>query len=161
MAHEGHLGIVKLKHRCRDMVWWPGIDCDLEELVRFYTSCLIRGKIGHPAPSPPQAPDNPSGHLQLNVCGELHNVPHHQRFHIVLYDLHSKWPKVTPMGTVTVETIVKFLDQLFAQWGLPRAITTDKGPMFLLKPLHLLPSKQSVTHIHTSFYHPQANRGGG
>lgn len=134
------------------MVWWPCIDRDLEELVRFCTSCLISGKTGPSAPSPLQALDYPSGpweHLQLDVCGELHNVPHHQRFHIVLYDLHSKWPEVTPMGTVTVETIVIFLDQLFAHWGLPQAITTDNRPKFLLKPLHLLPSNQRChTHPH-------------
>lgn len=28
MAHKGHLGIVKLKQRCQDRVWWPGIDCN-------------------------------------------------------------------------------------------------------------------------------------
>ena len=26
MAHEGHLGVVKLKQRCRELVWWPAIE---------------------------------------------------------------------------------------------------------------------------------------
>ena len=34
MAHEGHLGIVKVKQRCRDLVRWPGIDRDIETMVK-------------------------------------------------------------------------------------------------------------------------------
>lgn len=43
MAHEGHLGIVKLKQRCRDTVWWPGIDRDVETMVKDCTACLLSG----------------------------------------------------------------------------------------------------------------------
>ena len=34
LAHEGHPGMVKTKQRCRDAVWWPGIDRDAERYVR-------------------------------------------------------------------------------------------------------------------------------
>lgn len=61
MALEGHLGIVKLKQRGCDMVWWPGIDRDLEELVWSYMSCLISGKTGSPAPPPLHPLDWPFG----------------------------------------------------------------------------------------------------
>ncbi|KAI3359429.1 hypothetical protein L3Q82_002936 [Scortum barcoo] len=32
MVHEGHLGVVKVKQRCRGLVWWPGIDRDIETI---------------------------------------------------------------------------------------------------------------------------------
>ncbi|KAJ8015112.1 hypothetical protein DPEC_G00022770 [Dallia pectoralis] len=125
MAHQGHLGIVKAKQRCRDVVWWPAMDRDLEGLIRSCAACLTSGKTGPPASTPLQPVDWPSAtwdHLQLDICGELYNVPHHQRFLVVVYDLHSKWPEVAPMGTVTSAAVVNFLDQLFSRWGLPRAI---------------------------------------
>ena len=93
MAHEGHLGIVKLKQRCRDLVWWPGIDGEIEALVKDCAACLVSGKTGHQPPPPLQPlpwPSQPWDHLQLDVCGELHGVPHHQRFLVVAYDLHWK-----------------------------------------------------------------------
>lgn len=37
LAHNGHQGIVKTKQRLRTKVWWPGIEKDVEQLVR---SCL-------------------------------------------------------------------------------------------------------------------------
>jgi hypothetical protein len=33
LAHEGHSGIVRMKQRCREAIWWPGIDRDIEHRV--------------------------------------------------------------------------------------------------------------------------------
>lgn len=83
MAYEGHLRIVKVKQCCRDSVWWPDIDQDIEAMVKDSTACLASGKTGLP-PSPPlqplQWPSTPWDHIQMDICGELYGVPHHQRF---------------------------------------------------------------------------------
>ena len=39
LAHEGHQGIVRTKQLLREKVWWPGIDKDVEHLIRSCTSC--------------------------------------------------------------------------------------------------------------------------
>ena len=70
MAHEGHLGIVKLKQRCRDLVWWPGIDKDIEALVKECRACLVSGKTGRRPPPPLQPlawPSKPWEHLRLDI----------------------------------------------------------------------------------------------
>lgn len=77
----------------------------------------------------------------MDICGELHGVPHHQRFLIVAYNLYSKWPEVVSAGSVPTRTVIDFLETLFTRWGMPSAVTTDNG------------------HIHTAFYNPQANGG--
>lgn len=134
MAHSGHLGIVKLKQRCRNLIWWPGIDRDLEAMVRDCAACLVSGKTGAPAPPPLHPvpwPAQPWDHIQLDICGEIYGAPHHQRFLVVAYDLHAKWPEVTPVGTVTSRAVIDILQSLFSRWGLPKAITTDNGPQFI------------------------------
>lgn len=118
IAHKGHLGIIRLKQRCRDLVWWPGIDRDIEILVKDCTACLLSGKTRAPAPPPPMQPldwpSQPWKHLQLDICGELHGIPHHQWFLVVTSDLHSKWPEVTPVGSVTDKVLTDILDSLFS-----------------------------------------------
>ncbi len=45
VSHEGHLGIEKLKQRCWVLVWWPGIDLDIEALVKDRSTCLVSGTV--------------------------------------------------------------------------------------------------------------------
>lgn len=97
MAHKGHLGIVKLKQRCRDVVWWPRIDKDIEALVKDCPACLVSGKTVRQPPPPLQPvawPSKPWEHLRLDICGEIRGAPYHQCFLIVVYDLHSKLPEL-------------------------------------------------------------------
>jgi hypothetical protein len=61
LAHEGHPGVVKTKQRCRDTVWWPGIDRDIERLTRGWESCVLSGKSAQPTISPLQPFSYPVG----------------------------------------------------------------------------------------------------
>lgn len=51
MVHEGHLDIVKIKQRCRGLVWWQGIGRDVETMVRpyltFYSIYSPSGNVNH------------------------------------------------------------------------------------------------------------------
>ncbi|KAJ8353781.1 hypothetical protein SKAU_G00213480 [Synaphobranchus kaupii] len=106
-------------------------------------------------------PPRPWEHLQLDICGEIHGrgVPHHQRFLVVAYDLHSKWPEVVPAGTVTTRVIIDILEGLFARWGLPLTITTDNGPQFISAEFSDFLRNKGIKHNRTAYFHPQANGG--
>jgi hypothetical protein len=91
LAHEGHSGIVRMKQRCRETVWYPGIDKDIEEYVRGCTACIVSGKSVSPTPELLQAvalPTGPWKKLSLDIAGEFVAAPHHQRFLIVAVDYH-------------------------------------------------------------------------
>ncbi|KAL0166469.1 hypothetical protein M9458_038313, partial [Cirrhinus mrigala] len=162
MAHEGHLGIVKLKQRCQDRVLWLGINSEIKLLVKDCPACLVSGKMGKPRPPPLQPltwPTRPWQHLQLDICGEIHWVSHNQRYLVLAYDLHSKWPELTTTGSVSSQIIVDFLDSLFTRWGLPQMITTDNGPQFVSADFSSYLRSKGIQQIHTTLYHSQANGG--
>ena len=50
--HSGHAGITRMKGLMRGLVWWPGIDADVEKLVKECSPCQ------QTQPSPPLAPLN-------------------------------------------------------------------------------------------------------
>lgn len=96
VVHEGHLSIVKLKQYCRDQVWRLGIDREIEPLVKDSLACHVTGKTGHSLPLLlwPWS-SRPWQHLQLDICREIHRVPHNQCNLVEVYDLHSKWLELT------------------------------------------------------------------
>lgn len=162
MAHKGHLGIVKLKQCCRDRVWWPGIDKNIKALVKDSATWLLSSKTGHQAPpslQPLAWPLQPWDHLQLDMCGEIQGVPHHQCLRVVVCDLHLKWPELIATGSVTSQVIINFLDSLFSRWGLPNTITTDNGPQLISAEFTTYLKNKGIRHIRTAYYNPQANGG--
>ena len=44
LAHEGHPGIVKMRQRQRDCVWWPVINKEVEQHVNHCQACLLSDK---------------------------------------------------------------------------------------------------------------------
>lgn len=162
MVHEGRRGIVRVKQHCRGLVWWPGIDRDIEVMVKDCTACLTSAKTGlapHPPLQPLPWPPAPWTHIQVDICGELHGIPQHQRLLLVAYDLHSKWPEVLPVRSITTGMVTNFLFSLFARWGVPDAITTDNGTQFVSADFASFTEERGIKHIRTALCHMQANGG--
>ena len=51
--HQGHPGITRVKGLARGFVWWPGMDLDLENMVKSCPNCQVNQK------APPVAPLHP------------------------------------------------------------------------------------------------------
>ena len=73
IAHEGHLGMVKVKTRLLEKVWWPSIDKDVETTCRTCICCQVVGP--PPAPQPPVQrtpfPSPPWSELAVDIFGPL------------------------------------------------------------------------------------------
>ncbi len=77
---------LNLKQHCKDLVWWPGLDKDIEQLVQDCNPCLVT-RITGPLGSLPW-PTKTWDHIQLDICGELNDVPCHLHCLVVVYNLH-------------------------------------------------------------------------
>ena len=133
IAHEGHLGIVRTKQRCRDFVRWPALDRQVEQLVRNCEPCIVSGKSCRPRVAPIQPtpwPRRPWLELQIDIFAELVIQLRDHRFLIVVHDLYSKWPEIRSTAQVRASDVMSFLEDLFVRWGLLVSITTDNKPQF-------------------------------
>jgi transposase InsO family protein len=160
IAHEGHPGIVRMKQRCRETVWWPGIDIAIERYVRDCEPCILSGKSAKPRPGPLQPIPLPSGpwrKLSLDIAGEFVAAPHHQRYVIVATDVYSKWPEVAACGSPTSSAVIEFLTSLFDRFGLVEEITTDNGVQFVSSEFEDFLAAHSIKHSRSALYSPQTN----
>ena len=162
LAHEGHLGVVRMKQRCREFAWWPGIDRQIEQMVRDCEPCLVSGKSRQPVHAPLQPTPwtaVPWQRLQVDIFGEIQIAMAHQRYAILVHDLGSKWPEVRLCSQVRTQEVVQFLEDLIVRWGFPESITTDNGPQFRSYEFQQWLRERGIRHILTPLYHPKANGG--
>ena len=86
--HEGHPGVVRMKSQARSHVWWPGIDHDIENLVKACSPCIQIKSDPSPVPLHPWVwPSRPWYRLHVDFAWPLFD-----KTYLVVVDAYSKWP---------------------------------------------------------------------
>ncbi|GKA61556.1 reverse transcriptase domain-containing protein [Tanacetum coccineum] len=82
---------------------------------------------------------------------------HGNKYILVAVDYLSKWVEAKALPTNDARVVVKFLKSLFARFGTPRAIISDRGTHFCNDQFAKVMSKYGVTHRLATAYHPQTS----
>ncbi|GJV93818.1 reverse transcriptase domain-containing protein [Tanacetum coccineum] len=136
--------------------YWPTIYKDAHELVKNYDSCQRQGKIL-------QHDEMPQNSIQvceifdvwgINFMGPFPSS-RGNKYILVAVDYLSKWVEAKALPTNDARVVVKFLRSLFARFGTPRAIISDRGTHFCNDKFAKVMSKYGVTHRIATAYHPQ------
>ncbi|XP_057969448.1 uncharacterized protein LOC131158599 [Malania oleifera] len=88
---------------------------------------------------------------------EFNSVMHFCHGGTFTVDYVSKWVEAIPCRTNDHRVVIRFLKELFARFGMPKAIISDGGLHFCNKPFEKLMQKYGVTHKVSTPYHPQTN----
>uniref|UniRef100_A0A3P9MCB8 Gypsy retrotransposon integrase-like protein 1 n=1 Tax=Oryzias latipes TaxID=8090 RepID=A0A3P9MCB8_ORYLA len=154
LAHEGHQGIVKTKQRLRTKVWWPGIDREVEDLVRSCHACQINTSTSHDVPTVrTELPAKPWQMLAMDMCGPFPSG----HYLLVVTDYYSRWVSADILQNPTSMNITNCMKHLFATHGLPESIVTDNGTPFISKEFKLYLQENGISHRRITPYWPQAN----
>ncbi|GJT63707.1 putative nucleotidyltransferase, ribonuclease H [Tanacetum coccineum] len=138
--------------------YWPSVFKDANEYVRRCDACQRSGNIS----SRNEMPQN-----NIQVC-EVFDVwgldfmgPFPQsrgnKYILVVVDYVSKWVEAQALPTNDARVVVKFLRQLFARFGVPKALISDRGTHFCNSQLEKALQRYGVTHKLSTAYHPQSN----
>nr|GEX14722.1 reverse transcriptase domain-containing protein [Tanacetum cinerariifolium] len=79
------------------------------------------------------------------------------KYILVAVDYLSKWVKAKVLPTNDARVVCKFLKSLFARFGTPRAIISDRGTHFCNDQFTKVMRKYDVTHRLATTYHPQTS----
>ncbi|GJR76892.1 DNA-directed DNA polymerase [Tanacetum coccineum] len=82
---------------------------------------------------------------------------HGNKYILVAIDYLSKWVEAKALPTNDARVVVKFLKSLFAQFGTPRAIISDRGTHFCNDQFAKVMSKYGVTYRLATVYHHQTS----
>ena len=151
--HVGHPGISRMKGIARGIVWWPGIDKDIENAVRSCCDCQENQKAPASAPLHPwEWPEHPWTRLHIDYAG-----PFMGKMFLVVVDAHSKWLEIDIVPAATSAHTINKLRTMFATHGLPQMVVSDNGTVFTSAEFKEFMSNNGIRHVTSSPYHPSSN----
>ncbi len=127
LAHTGHQGIVKSKTLIRSRVWFPGIDAQVERIVKNCVECQANTDSQQYAPLLPSP--MPAGAWE-EVSGDFFGPLSDGTYWFVNHCDYSRWISVEVLHALTAESVLKSLGRLYAAFGTPTKYKTDNGPPF-------------------------------
>ncbi|GJV40936.1 reverse transcriptase domain-containing protein [Tanacetum coccineum] len=111
--------------------FWPTIYKDAHELVKNCNSCQRQGKVS-------QRDEMPQNSIQVCEIFDVWGIDFMgpfpsskgNKYILVAVDYLSKWVEAKALPTNDARVVVRFLKALFARFGTPRAIISDRGTHF-------------------------------
>ena len=125
--HIGHPEMSRVKALMRSYVYEPGMDKDIENMMKSSKSCASVAKAPPIKFNPWPKTDKPSCRLHIDYAGPIKGTSF-----FVIVDSFTKWPEFFKCKTPTIKTTIKVLQELFARFGLPETIVFDNGTPFTL-----------------------------
>ncbi|GKC53492.1 reverse transcriptase domain-containing protein, partial [Tanacetum coccineum] len=79
------------------------------------------------------------------------------KYILVAVDYVSKWVEAQDLPINDARVVIRFLRRLFARFGVPKALISDRRTHFCNSQLEKALQKYGVTHKLSTAYHPQTN----
>ncbi|GJS41145.1 reverse transcriptase domain-containing protein [Tanacetum coccineum] len=138
--------------------FWPTIYKDSHKLVKNCDSCQRQGKIS-------QKDEMPQNSIQVCEIFDVWGIDFMgpfpsskgNKYILVAVDYLSKWVEAKALSTNDARVVYKFIKSLFARFGAPRAIISDRGTHFCNDQFAKVMLKYGVTHRLSTAYHPQTS----
>nr|GEU54946.1 reverse transcriptase domain-containing protein [Tanacetum cinerariifolium] len=138
--------------------YWPTIYRDAQDLIKTCGVYQRQGKIS-------QQDEMPINFIQVCKIFDVWGIDFMGSFSsskgnkyiLVAVDYLSKWVEAKALPTNDARVVCKFLKNLFARFGTPRAIISDQGTHFCNDQFAKVMLKFSVTHRLATPYHPQTS----
>ncbi|GJW23401.1 cytidyltransferase-like domain-containing protein [Tanacetum coccineum] len=139
--------------------YWPHIFRDARKLIQVCDACQRSGNIS-------SRDETPQKYIQvceifdvwgINFMGPFPSS-NRNKYVLVAIDYVSKWVEAQAFPTNDARNIVKFLKGLFARFGIPKALISDRGTYFCNHQMEKAMKRNAVVHRLSTAYHPQTNR---
>jgi hypothetical protein len=150
--HEGHPGICAMKSIARSLIWYPGIDKDITELVKSCTQCQSNQS------KPPQ-----NRNIEWPVPPRPWSRVHIDHFFfegkicLIAIDALSKYIECEIVPNVSVDETIDALRIIFSRNGLCDLLVSDNASCFTAQKFKEFLSSNGIQHITPPPFNPASN----
>nr|GEV27941.1 reverse transcriptase domain-containing protein [Tanacetum cinerariifolium] len=156
---RGHHGLNYTVKKVFDSgFYWPTIYRDAHDLIKSCDACQRQGKFL-------QRYEMPQNSIQVCEIFDVWGIDfmgpfmssQGNKYILVAIDYLLKWVEEKALPTNDARVVCKFLKSLFARFGTPGAIISDRGTHFCNDQFAKVMLKYGVTHRLATAYHPQTS----
>jgi hypothetical protein len=161
---HGHPGISKTIQLTERLYWWPRMRIDITEYVKGCADCQRHKVNTRPTKAPlqpiyPKAETSPFETVALDFIVKL---PVSQGFDSILTITDQGCTKVAIFipcneDITAEETAALYIKHVFAHFGLPTKVISDRDPRFMSKFIQAACKVTGVKHAPSTAYHPQTD----
>lgn len=150
--HEGHPGISGMKSLVRSLIWYPGLDKDVEDLVNSCMICqTVRAK-------PPQNkniewPVPPRSWSRIHVDHFFYD----NKICFLAVDAFTKYIECEIVASTSVSETIDALRLIFSRNGLCDLLVSDNASCFTADEFQSFLSNNGIQHITPPPYSPASN----
>jgi len=154
LLHRAHFGIARSKAKARQIVWWPGMNTDIENFVGACAICQKNGPDEPQISSENRWPEakTPFERVHIDLAGPLFNTDF-----LIVIDAYSRFPWAFPLRSTTSNAIIILLRDLFSTFGPPNLLVSDNGPQLVSQEFEAFLYDEGIRHIKSPPYHPPSN----
>ncbi|CAB4019464.1 sec1 family domain-containing 2 [Paramuricea clavata] len=150
--HAGHMGTEKCKKRARDVLYWPGMNSQIEEMVLKCPTCLEYRPSNQKEPMIVQpTPTIPWDTVATDLFYWNNSN------YLLVVDYFLRYFEIAKLPDIKSSTLVTYMKSIFARHGIPREVKSDNGPQYTSQEFGNFSQEWNFQHATTSPYHPQAN----
>lgn len=156
----GHFGFAKTLERIQSRYWFPKLRRFVKKYVAACIDCAYnkdnaaRTRTGllHPI----EKTEEPFNTLHLDHLGPFVKSKS-QKSYILLVDGFTKYLFARPVRDTKTKNVIKALDHLFNDFGVPRRIITDRGTAFTSSQFKDFCTGKGIKHVLNAVACPRAN----
>lgn len=160
LAGGAHLGFERTYRAIQLKYYWPGMYQNVADYVRScdHCQCAKKSTQNTHVPLVNMPVTKPFKRIHMDILGPVTQTSKGHKYILLVVDSFSKWPEAFPLKTQDSKEIAKVLfREIFARYGAPRTLITDRGQNFMSKLVTAVCELFQVTRHYTSSYHPQTN----
>lgn len=150
--HTGHLGIVKCRERAKMSVWWIGLSTQIENLVKNCPSCIENRQNIKETFYKDKTVSRPWQKIAVDFFK-------HDKWYMILVDYYSRYFEIFELNSLTEESIIPKMKEVFSRFGIPEVVRSDNGTQFSRK-FREFAHIYDFAHVTCSPKFSQSNGGG-
>lgn len=152
LHNKGHLGIESTKCRVKDILYWPSMSKDIENLVKECDICnsMKPHQQREPLKSYP-IPNRPWSIVASDLF-EWNGLTY-----LILVYSYSGWFELNSLHNTASKTVIRKLKGHFARFGVPDTLISDNGPQYSSQEFKDFAAKWEFNHTMSSPHFPSSN----